>query len=238
VGATATTCAGGAGWDWAGSGKGVVDATGFAGACREPAAAKPAGLARGRGTALAGGFAGACGDVGVAAGFGSCCDVTAFGGLGALLTVGAFAVDATGTEAAPALDGIGDGFRRGTGGGAEAGRTAGAAEAAGAVAGATDGLPFVTSTRTSMRCPHLRHFRQTVSPTILSSAIWYFALHCSQRNFTSSPARRNVSREADVESSNAEASTAARSAARARTSHLVQARRRRGSIHRVPRRFA
>src|SRR5580658_5938249 len=45
-------------------------------------------------------------------------------------------------------------------------------------------LVSVTSARTSMRWPHLRHFIRTVLPTILSSAIWYLALHCSQRNFT------------------------------------------------------
>jgi hypothetical protein len=220
VGATATTRGGHGGGDRAGSGNGAAGAIGFAGAWGDPAAPVATGLARGRGMALEGGFAGACGDVGVAAGFGDCCDVTAFGGLGAGLTVGAFVVDATGTDAASAPDGVGGGLRRATGGAAEAARTAGAAEAAGATgavdaagtagaaeaakasgsgvvlgvaeAGATDGRPFVTSTRTSMRCPHLRHFSRTVSPTILSSASWYFALHCPQRNFT--PAARSDKR--------------------------------------------
>jgi hypothetical protein len=225
VGATATTCGGGG--DRAGSGNGAADAIGFPGAWGDPAAPETTGLARGRGTALAGGFAGACGDVGVAAGFGACSEVTAFGALGAGLTVGAFAVEATATDAAPARDGVVGGLRRGTGGAAEAPPSGGAAEAAGAgvaeaggagaaeaggagaaeaggagaaeaggagaaEAGATDGLPFVTSTRTSMKCPHLRHFSRTVSPTTLSSAIWYFALHCSQRNFT--PAARSDKR--------------------------------------------
>ncbi len=45
-------------------------------------------------------------------------------------------------------------------------------------------LVSVTAARTSMRCPHLRHFMRTVFPATLSSEIWYFALHWSQRNFT------------------------------------------------------
>ena len=35
----------------------------------------------------------------------------------------------------------------------------------------------VTAARTSIMCPHLRHFILTVLPTTFSSAIWYFALH-------------------------------------------------------------
>ena len=54
-------------------------------------------------------------------------------------------------------------------------------DAAGACAIALDS---VTSARSSMRCPHLRHFMRTVLPATFSSAIWYFALHCSQKNFT------------------------------------------------------
>ena len=38
--------------------------------------------------------------------------------------------------------------------------------------------------RTSIWCPHLRHFIRTVLPATFSSAIWYFALQLSQRNFT------------------------------------------------------
>jgi hypothetical protein len=45
-------------------------------------------------------------------------------------------------------------------------------------------LVSVTAARTSIMWPHLRHFIRTVLPTTLSSAIWYFALHWSQRNFT------------------------------------------------------
>jgi hypothetical protein len=41
----------------------------------------------------------------------------------------------------------------------------------------------VTDAVTSMRCAHLRHFIRTVRPATLSSAIWYFALQFSQRNF-------------------------------------------------------
>ena len=190
----ASACGGDGGWDRAGSGNGAAGAIGLAGAWGAPAAPTTTGLARGRGTALAGGFAGACVDVGVAAGVGTCRDVTAFGAMGSALTVGAFAVDATGMDTTPALDGVAGGLRRGTGGAAEAARTAGAREGARAsgsgvvvgvaATGATDGLPFEKSTRTSMRCPHLRHFSRTVSPTMLLSAIWYFASHCSQRNFT------------------------------------------------------
>ena len=58
---------------------------------------------------------------------------------------------------------------------------AGGTEAGGACAMALDS---VTSARSSMTCPHLRHFIRTVLPATLSSAIWYFALHCSQKNFT------------------------------------------------------
>src|SRR6185295_19195986 len=36
---------------------------------------------------------------------------------------------------------------------------------------------------TSIMCPHLRHFIRTVRPATFSSAIWYFALQFSQRNF-------------------------------------------------------
>src|SRR6185312_3638994 len=43
-------------------------------------------------------------------------------------------------------------------------------------------LVSVTSAFTSMRWPHLRHFMRTVLPATFSSAIWYLALHCSQRN--------------------------------------------------------
>jgi hypothetical protein len=45
-------------------------------------------------------------------------------------------------------------------------------------------LDSVTAARTSIMCPHLRHFMRTVLPTTFSSAIWYLALHCSHRNFT------------------------------------------------------
>jgi hypothetical protein len=45
-------------------------------------------------------------------------------------------------------------------------------------------LVLVTAARTSMEYPHLRHFMRTVRPATLSSEIWYFALHWSQRNFT------------------------------------------------------
>ena len=51
-------------------------------------------------------------------------------------------------------------------------------------------LDSVTSARSSMMCPHLRHFIRTVLPTTLSSAIWYFALHCSQKNFNGGPLSR------------------------------------------------
>jgi hypothetical protein len=37
--------------------------------------------------------------------------------------------------------------------------------------------------RISIVCPHLRHFIRRVFPCTFSSAIWYFALHWSQRNF-------------------------------------------------------
>lgn len=45
-------------------------------------------------------------------------------------------------------------------------------------------VPSVTAERTSIWCPHLRHFMRTVLPATFSSAIWYFALQLSQRNFT------------------------------------------------------
>jgi hypothetical protein len=45
-------------------------------------------------------------------------------------------------------------------------------------------LVSVTEARTSIMWPHLRHFMRTVFPATLSSEIWYFALHWSQRNFT------------------------------------------------------
>jgi len=45
-------------------------------------------------------------------------------------------------------------------------------------------LVSVTDARTSIMWPHLRHFMRTVFPATLSSEIWYFALHWSQRNFT------------------------------------------------------
>jgi hypothetical protein len=61
----------------------------------------------------------------------------------------------------------------------------------GGVGGAPDGrgispatLVSVISARTSIWCPHLRHFMRTVLPATFSSAIWYFALQFSQRNFT------------------------------------------------------
>ena len=41
----------------------------------------------------------------------------------------------------------------------------------------------VTDASTSIMLPHLRHFIRTVRPATLSSAIWYFALQFSQRNF-------------------------------------------------------
>jgi len=41
----------------------------------------------------------------------------------------------------------------------------------------------VTDASTSIMLPHLRHFMRTVRPATLSSAIWYFALQFSQRNF-------------------------------------------------------
>jgi hypothetical protein len=41
----------------------------------------------------------------------------------------------------------------------------------------------VTEASTSIMWPHLRHFIRTVRPATLSSAIWYFALQFSQRNF-------------------------------------------------------
>ena len=53
--------------------------------------------------------------------------------------------------------------------------------------GGTLPLPSVTAERTSIWCPHLRHFMRTVLPATLSSAIWYFALQLSQRNFTREP---------------------------------------------------
>ena len=40
-----------------------------------------------------------------------------------------------------------------------------------------DTLDSVTAARTSIWCPHLRHFIRTVLPATLSSEIWYFALH-------------------------------------------------------------
>src|SRR5579872_1229796 len=64
-----------------------------------------------------------------------------------------------------------------------------AAGGAGATAGgaAVAALDSVTAARTSMRCPHLRHFMRTVLPATFSSAIWYLALHWSHRNFTRAP---------------------------------------------------
>jgi hypothetical protein len=38
-------------------------------------------------------------------------------------------------------------------------------------------LVSVTAARTSIMCPHFRHFIRTVLPATFSSAIWYFALH-------------------------------------------------------------
>lgn len=52
---------------------------------------------------------------------------------------------------------------------------------AGASSGALSGSPCPA--RTSIRWPHLRHFIRTVLPATLSSAIWYFALQLSHRNF-------------------------------------------------------
>src|SRR5579883_1455705 len=76
-------------------------------------------------------------------------------------------------------------------GGAPARGAAGAAGApcpafgGSATSGAFDAtLVSVTAARTSIWCPHLRHFIRTVLPAILSSAIWYLALHWSQMNFT------------------------------------------------------
>ena len=41
----------------------------------------------------------------------------------------------------------------------------------------------VTFELSSIKCPQRRHFIRTVLPETLSSAIWYFALQLSQRNF-------------------------------------------------------
>src|SRR5580704_8946686 len=70
-------------------------------------------------------------------------------------------------------------FGGGLGGGALGAPWAGAGGA-----NSTLTLDSVTAARTSIRCPHLRHFMRTVLPTTFSSAIWYLALHCSHRNFT------------------------------------------------------
>ncbi len=50
--------------------------------------------------------------------------------------------------------------------------------------GEVETLVSVTAARTSIWCPHFRHFIRTVLPATFSSAIWYFALQLSQRNFT------------------------------------------------------
>jgi hypothetical protein len=132
------------------------------------------GLARGRGTAPTARIARACDEGGVPAGLGAGGDVTAFGGLGAVTTV-----DASGMASRA---------------------VAGATSLGGAWGG---GLPSATAARTAawtlMRCPHLRHFIRTFSPTTLSSAIWYAVLHWSQRNFTCGSRAQNVSREADAD---------------------------------------
>ena len=52
-----------------------------------------------------------------------------------------------------------------------------------------DTLVSVTAARTSIWWPHLRHFMRTVLPATFSSAIWYFALQLSQRNFKGLQAR-------------------------------------------------
>ena len=59
-------------------------------------------------------------------------------------------------------------------------------ESPGLAGGASD-VDSVTAARTSIWCPHLRHFMRTVLPATFSSAIWYFALQLSQRNFTRAP---------------------------------------------------
>jgi len=41
----------------------------------------------------------------------------------------------------------------------------------------------VTDASTSIMWLHFRHFIRTVRPATFSSAIWYFALQFSQRNF-------------------------------------------------------
>jgi hypothetical protein len=77
-----------------------------------------------------------------------------------------------------------DGFGGALGGG---GGLCDGVGAVGATAGGANeaALDSVTA-RTSIKCPHFRHFIRTVLPATFSSAIWYFALHCSQRNFTAS----------------------------------------------------
>src|SRR5206468_3035438 len=50
--------------------------------------------------------------------------------------------------------------------------------------GTVDGrAPSPVIARISITWPHLRHFIRRVFPCTFSSAIWYFALHWSQRNF-------------------------------------------------------
>jgi len=53
--------------------------------------------------------------------------------------------------------------------------------------GDVETLVSVTAARTSIWWPHLRHFMRTVLPATFSSAIWYFALQLSQRNFKGYP---------------------------------------------------
>jgi hypothetical protein len=71
----------------------------------------------------------------------------------------------------------------GLGGAGLAAGPRGAAGACPAAAGfssrgmSTETLVSVTAARTSIMCPHLRHFIRTVLPATFSSAIWYFALH-------------------------------------------------------------